>query len=185
MTTVHAGAVRPWMMLHRRRAHDQSARRSAYLPATLARNERVLAHADIAHDGVAVGTDRALHIRDGHGLWRRIAWTDVASAGWSPAQATTVVRLWPDDPRAEREMHLPTRPGFGAFAAERVSSTRLLSRHVQVTADATAHVTALREPGEVEVIWRVYFDSAGAADDGDRAVGLQRTLAELRALAVW
>jgi hypothetical protein len=166
-----------WAVFHRSRASHRAAGRP---PATLAPNERVLTRAD---GGSVVGTDRALHLRGDDSAWRRFAWTDIASATWSPATATTVLRLWPTDHDTSIVVHVQAAIDFAAFAAERVSSTQLLCRRVQLTSHSAATVTALRESGHDTVTWRVSLDPGCDRDDPAVAVAVERTLAELRALA--
>lgn len=142
--------------------------------------ERVLARCRMRHGGSAVGTDRALIITSVDGSQRRVSWTDIADAAWSPITRSTIISLWPDGRDPLTRIDLPTERWFAALAAERVAATQILRRHVRLTGAAAATVLALRAV-DGEVAWRVIVDG-GEHDDPDLERAISRVVAELRDL---
>jgi hypothetical protein len=172
-----------WSVLRRRRVTNRSTNPAGFSLPTLARRERVLAREDFSDRGLVIGTDRAMYLRDGASAWRRIAWIDVATAAWSGRTDGTVLRLWAVDGDTGTELQVPTGAAFAVFAAERVSSTQVMCRRVQLGAGSCATVTALRQPGQHAVVWRVRLDPGCDGDDAALAAAGSAALRELRALA--
>jgi hypothetical protein len=177
------GHWQSWAKLHRPRVSHRAAAARLRAPTTLAIHERILTRDRLADGSDVVGTDRALHMRGTDSAWRRIGWIDVASAAWSDAASATVLRLWPTGQNASITLQLPIGRNFAAFAAERVSSTQVLCRRVQLTPTSTAHVTALHEPGDEPIIWTVRLDPGCEQHDPHVAAAAAGILAQLRALA--
>jgi hypothetical protein len=132
-------------------------------------NERILARIESA-----MGSDHALYVTCGTGIWRRVGWSDVASVVRSNASTETILRLWPDGRHGSDELRVQTDAKFAAFAAERVAATQVLRRRVPI-AGGFATVTAVRIPGQDELIWRVQ----PKCDDP----AVRQAIAEIRALA--
>jgi hypothetical protein len=172
-----------WTQRHHLHARHRVAATRSRAPTTLDIHERILTRAQLADGGEAVGTDRAVHTRGTDSAWRRIGWIDIASAAWSSAASATVLRLWPIGQNASIVLELPTGRSFAAFAAERVSATQVLSRHVQLTPTTTAHVTALHEAGDDHVIWTIRLDTGCEQHDPLVAAAAAAILKQLRALA--
>jgi hypothetical protein len=186
MSTVPLGSRhhwQDWARLHRWHVAHRGDAAKSRAPTTLALHERVLTRVDLADGGEVIGTDRALHLRAEDSAWRRIGWIDIASATWSGATAATVVRLWPIDRNASTVLYLATGRSFAAFAAERVSSTQLLCRRVQLTPTIAAQVTALHEPGDDTVIWTVRLYPGCGQHDPLVAAAAAHVLSQLRAIA--
>jgi hypothetical protein len=154
------------------------------LPAglVLERRERVLAAVRLRGGGTAVSTDHELIIVSAQGYARRVRWTDIADAAWSPTSATTVVSLWPNGSEHAVSIAVPTDRRFAALAADQVAAAQVLRRRVQLTDAAAATVLATRSTGDDAMTWRVFVDS-GHEDDPDIARAASRAVAELRALA--
>ncbi len=169
--------------LKARRRLAPAARHRSFRPPTCTSSERVLIRVAFdGGDGGAIGTDAAVHLRDGSGRWRRIGWNEIASAQWSRASADTVLRLWTDADGGART-RLPTGERFCAFAAERVSSTQLLTCRVELIGAVGAAVTAVTGSVDDSVIWHVRLDPGIDVDDPAIASALDSALAEMGAIA--
>jgi hypothetical protein len=90
--------------------------------------------------------------------------------------------LWTDADGGART-RLPTGERFCAFAAERVSSTQLLSCHVELIGAVGATVTAVTGSAADSVIWHVRLDPGIDVDDPAIASALDGALAEMGAIA--
>lgn len=171
---------------HRGRPTDLAHRftRRRRVPSTVQPRERVVLRATGSTGGEMVLTDFALHLRERDGMWRRIRWIDIESVGWDAPRRTAVLHLWPEGTTGgSRSVALPTTRRVSDVVAEAVTASQLLRRPVSLAADVTAVITALREPGEATIRWRIAFIPPSAA--GRRAVeeAAQQALTEIRALA--
>lgn len=166
-----------------RRRIERAVHDRRFRPPTCTSSERVLVRVAFdGADGAAIGTDTALHLRDGSGRWRRIGWNEIASAQWSRESANTVLGLW-TDADGSAQARLPTGERFCAFAAERVSSTQLFTCRVELAAAVSATVTAVTGSADDSVIWHVRLDPGIDLDDPAIASALDSALAEVGAIA--
>jgi hypothetical protein len=152
--------------------------RAAKLHPPLTRREHVLARAE-SPAGAVVATNSALMLGDRTGTWRRIAWAEIASAGWSRADHCLTVRLWPSEQDRDLHLEIAADERLAATVRERLESARLLSVPLELPNGVTAHVLALRDGDEVR--WRVLSDMPLDSPDLQRACS--RAIAEIRSLA--
>jgi hypothetical protein len=157
-------------------------RRRARAGLVMEPHERVLGEARLRDGGRAVSTDRALIMVAPEGRLRRLRWTEIADAAWSPDEASTVISLWPEGNDQVARIALLTDRKFASLVADRVAASQLLRRRVQLTETVVATVVATRTPGLGGVDWRVWFD-AGHRNDPDVARAARRAVADLRRLA--
>jgi hypothetical protein len=141
-------------------------------------HERVLGRCESSAEA-AVATDRALMLGTDNGTWRRIAWTAVASAGWSPSDDCLTLRLWPSDNDRPAPLRVAADERLAAIVSERVEAQRLLCVPIELQNGITGHVLALRDGDDVQ--WRVLTSASLDAPSLQRACALAIT--EIRSLA--
>ena len=149
-------------------------------PVDVRAGEKVLAHAAVPDsDDVVAGTREALYLPGG----RRVPWEQVEAADWdkdSEQFRVSEVGTW----GAERPAYTFT---LGAadrllqLVRERVTSTILLQRHVQVHGKRGLRVIARRAPsGAREVSWLFEYDDGVDPDDPLVELAAREALAAAR-----
>ena len=168
----------PWHLGHSHSASRAEAKhRRAEPQPLLERKERVLYRVDSA-TGISVATNQALIHSERTGSWRRIAWSDIASIGWSQVDNRFTLHLWPSESAALPPVRLVADARLAALARERVGAHLLLCVPVDLDGN-TGTVIAVRD-GE-GVRWRVILKKP--TDDPETRRACAEAIAEIRGLA--
>lgn len=127
--------------------------------------ERVISHVGAPGGGHLVATTQALHLPDG----TRLAWHLMDKAVWDEEGVTLTMT----DGSVHREA-LPEPGALPETIRERVTSSIVVSRHVQLDARGGVRLVARRIPGYDTPRWEFVFDPGlDPADPGLRALAEQ------------
>ncbi|MFD0774140.1 hypothetical protein ACFQZ2_09410 [Streptomonospora algeriensis] len=139
----------------------------------LQRGERVLAVSGGGADAL-VGTDRALHLPDGHA----VPWEHIDRARWTEEGLT-----FTEEGHGRREFRIEDPGRLAEVVYERVTATIVVSRHVPLEGGEDAEgfrLVARRAPGGSEVSWQVHVDEGVDPQDPRVAAQAGPELAALR-----
>jgi hypothetical protein len=159
-------------------AGTRGRHRAAERVPPLTHHERVLERTE-SSTGSVVATDQALLLGNRGGTWRRIAWAEIASAGWSHSDHCLILRLWASGDHPYRNVRVAAHERLAAIARERVQFQRLLCVPVELDNAITGHVIAVRDGDDVR--WHVVADASLDSPALQRACA--RAISEIRSLA--
>jgi hypothetical protein len=175
-----------WLAHHRLAALHVHRHRSSVAPPELGEHERVLIRESAPDGAERIGTRQALYVYPHDSVdptWRRIGWPEVASVGWSRDTRTITLRTWPQQAEpAGRDLALSVkqRSRLPEFAAERVTSCRVVSRRVRISDECTATISAHRDPEHGRVSWTVLLDRERDPEDPALGPAIDDALVGLR-----
>ena len=143
----------------------------------LSRGERVLASSRAADGSYVVATAIALYRGWGRpGIpeanhWR-LPYEDILRAVWDDEAG--LLRVWePSLPDGYTEIPLPDPGTVPETVRERVTSTIVVSQHVQLRGRRGVWLSARRSPADSEVRWTMLFDAGlDATDPGLRTLAV-------------
>lgn len=168
-----------WRIGHTQSAIRPRARhRRVKTRPLLTLNEKIRYRVD-SETGSSVATNKALLHLDGAGVWRRVAWSDIAAIDGSGDQGHLILHLWPVGPAVLPSIKVAADARLDAVVRERLDHHRLLCVPVDLDGNAGS-VIALRE-ADGGVRWVAVLDKPTTEPASRRACA--DLIAEIRSLA--
>jgi hypothetical protein len=127
--------------------------------------ERLLAWGSCDDGAFVVATDRSLVLPEPGGGTRAVRWESVAQASWQDERLEVVETGGGGRGRRTTVLEVLEPGALPETLRERVTSTIVVSEHVDLVGEQGARITARRSPGGADLTWVVTFDAGLDARD--------------------